>query len=68
MAHGWRSGLTYFVLALVFTCGLSAQEIPAQDHGSDALAQMFARLRTTARLLHTTAHPDDDDGSMLAYE
>jgi LmbE family N-acetylglucosaminyl deacetylase len=46
----------------------AAQEIPSQDRGSDALVQMFARLRTTARLLHTTAHPDDDDGSMLVYE
>ncbi|MGI9103525.1 MAG: PIG-L family deacetylase [Terriglobales bacterium] len=55
-------------VAVLAGVSLHAQEIPAQDCGSMALAQMFQRLRTTARLLHTTAHPDDDDGSMLAYE
>jgi LmbE family N-acetylglucosaminyl deacetylase len=29
---------------------------------------MFRKLRTTARLVHTTAHPDDEDGGMLALE
>jgi LmbE family N-acetylglucosaminyl deacetylase len=69
MVQGLRSSLARLVLLLPIACGLAAaQEIPAQDRGSDALAQLFARLRSTARLLHTTAHPDDDDGSMLAYE
>ena len=69
MAHGLRSSLISLVLFLSLACGLAAaQEIPPPDRGSDALAQMFARLRSTARLLHTTAHPDDDDGSMLVYE
>lgn len=64
-----RSSLISLVLLFSLACGLAAtQEIPPQDRGSDALAQMFARLRSTARLLHTTAHPDDDDGSMLVYE
>jgi LmbE family N-acetylglucosaminyl deacetylase len=69
MAHGLRSSLISFGLLFSLACGLAAaQEIPPPDRGSDALAQMFARLRSTARLLHTTAHPDDDDGSMLVYE
>ena len=69
MAHGLRTSLISLVLFLSLACGLAAaQEIPPPDRGSDALAQMFARLRSTARLLHTTAHPDDDDGSMLVYE
>ena len=29
---------------------------------------MLLRLRTTARMLHTTAHPDDEDGGMLTLE
>lgn len=29
---------------------------------------MLRRLSTTARLMHTTAHPDDEDGSMLTLE
>jgi LmbE family N-acetylglucosaminyl deacetylase len=56
------------VAVLLLSFCAAAQEIPAQDRGSDALAEMLTRLRTTARLLHTTAHPDDDDGAMLAYE
>ena len=63
------SRLITVVTALACTgAAVRAQEIPAQDRGFSALVQMFPRLRTTARLLHTTAHPDDDDGSMLAYE
>ena len=29
---------------------------------------MFRRLHTTARLMHTVAHPDDEDGGMLTLE
>ena len=29
---------------------------------------MLARLQTTARLMQTTAHPDDEDGGMLTLE
>ena len=69
MAHRLRSRLTTVVIAVVLACGAGiAQEIPAPDRGSNALVEMLSRLRTTARLLHTTAHPDDDDCSMLAYE
>src|ERR1051325_9107704 len=55
------------LIALVLCVPVVAQDIPAHDLGASALAQMFPRLRTMARLLHTTAHPDDDDGSMLVY-
>jgi LmbE family N-acetylglucosaminyl deacetylase len=56
------------MIAVALLCNAAlAQDVPTQDFGATALAQMFPRLRTTARLLHTTAHPDDDDGSMLVY-
>ena len=58
--------LAAFALVL-FTAAAVAQELPPQDFGTSGLAEMFPRLRTTARLLHTTAHPDDDDGAMLVY-
>src|ERR1035437_1182005 len=32
----------------------------APDRGSAALKLELLRLRTTARMLHTTAHPDDE--------
>jgi LmbE family N-acetylglucosaminyl deacetylase len=38
----------------------------AQDAGAVALWQKLRKLQTTASLLHTTAHPDDEQGGMLA--
>jgi LmbE family N-acetylglucosaminyl deacetylase len=40
----------------------------AVDTGSSGLKQMLRRLHTTARLMHTVAHPDDEDGGMLTLE
>jgi len=39
---------------------------PIEDSGLSGLVQALRKLRTTARLLHVTAHPDDEDGAMLA--
>jgi LmbE family N-acetylglucosaminyl deacetylase len=45
----------------------AAQAIPF-DLGSAALWQSLQKLHTRASLLMVTAHPDDEDGSMLTYE
>jgi len=42
-------------------------ELP-QDQGSVGLRLMLRRLGTTARLMQTVAHPDDEDGGMLTLE
>ena len=39
-----------------------------QDTGALGLKQMLLRLQTTAHLMQTTAHPDDEDGGMLTLE
>ncbi len=39
-----------------------------QDTGYAAFWQDLAKLRTTARLMHVAAHPDDEDGGMLTLE
>ena len=39
-----------------------------QDQGAAGLKGMLLRLETTARLMHTTAHPDDEDGGMMTLE
>lgn len=39
-----------------------------QDSGSAGLQLMLRRLGTAARLMHTTAHPDDEDGGMMTLE
>ena len=51
-------------------CPSAGAEKPVlpQDQGYVALQQELQRLRTTARLMHTTAHPDDEDGGMLTLE
>jgi LmbE family N-acetylglucosaminyl deacetylase len=42
-------------------------EIPI-NKGSAALWQSLKKLHTRASLIMVTAHPDDEDGGMLAYE
>jgi LmbE family N-acetylglucosaminyl deacetylase len=40
----------------------------AVNRGSPALWQSLKKLHTRASLIMITAHPDDEDGGMLAYE
>lgn len=73
----WRGVLFLPLLALVFAVTVPGQTagqktnpldpLP-QDSGVAGLHQMLLRLSTTARLMHTTAHPDDEDGGMLTLE
>jgi LmbE family N-acetylglucosaminyl deacetylase len=46
----------------------TAPDLLPQDSGAAGLRQMLVRLKTTARLMQTTAHPDDEDGGMLTLE
>ena len=38
----------------------------SQDAGADGLWQALLKLQTTASVMHTTAHPDDEHGGALA--
>ena len=38
------------------------------DEGITGLKLVIRQLHTTARLMHTVAHPDDEDGGMLTFE
>src|SRR5215470_649351 len=40
---------------------------PAEDRGTAALGQSIKRLGIVASVLHTGAHPDDEDSALLAY-
>ena len=40
----------------------------AADRGAPGLEQMLRKLATRASLLMIVAHPDDEDGGLLAYE
>jgi LmbE family N-acetylglucosaminyl deacetylase len=46
---------------------IAARPLPI-DRGSAALEQSLRKLRTRASLAMVVAHPDDEDGGMLAYE
>ena len=49
-----------------FSSRAQVQE-PAENKGAAAAHRALLRLRTTATALHVTAHPDDEDGAMLAW-
>ncbi len=64
-------------LLLGLTCGVLSAQVPspwvdtqplAIDTGATGLKLVLRRLHTTARLMHTAAHPDDEDGGMLTFE
>jgi LmbE family N-acetylglucosaminyl deacetylase len=40
---------------------------PAENKGAAAVWRALLRLRSTARVLHTTAHPDDEDAALLTW-
>ena len=63
----WRSGVVAAILLSVaaVTSGGRAQ-MPAQDAGAAGAWQKLLKLRTTASVMHTTAHPDDEHGGVLA--
>ena len=47
----------------------SADALPVEvDRGAAGLSRWLRALQTRASLLMVTAHPDDEDGGMLAYE
>ena len=67
-----RAGAWVLILSLVWTClaGVATraqvQEVK-ENQGAAAAWQALLRLHTTATVLHTTAHPDDEDGALLAW-
>ena len=56
------------LLATAQSPKVSPVETLPQDSGATGLKQMLIRLGTTARLMQTVAHPDDEDGGMLTFE
>src|SRR5881394_3774577 len=53
-------GLSAFVLVS------DAQVRPVYDLGAAGLTQVLQRLQTDASVLHTGAHPDDEDSAFIA--
>lgn len=69
--HKFIRFLSIFLLSIALSAAAQqaalrpASEPLPQDTGAVGLRQMLIRLHTTARLMHTTAHPDDEDGGLL---
>lgn len=63
------SGFAFVVMALWgCLCSLSTAQVSAiYDQGNNALIRQLERLQTTASVLHTGAHPDDEDSALVAY-
>src|SRR5215472_18259662 len=53
-------------IALALIASLHAYDPLPQDRGAAGAWQKIQKLRTIASLMHTTAHPDDEHGGMLA--
>jgi LmbE family N-acetylglucosaminyl deacetylase len=66
MTDSRRRSLTISLAATCFVSQLLSQELP-QDRGAAGAWQKLLKLTTTASLMHTTAHPDDEQGGMLAF-
>jgi LmbE family N-acetylglucosaminyl deacetylase len=63
----WRS----IVLCVALAClaagpARGRAQMPPQDMGAAGAWQKLLKLRTTASAMHTTAHPDDEHGGVLA--
>ncbi|MEK6408270.1 MAG: PIG-L family deacetylase [Acidobacteriota bacterium] len=63
--------LVFFVVAVScwspFGSRSRADTRPAEDRGAMALGQAIKRLGVVGSVLHTGAHPDDEDSGLLAY-
>jgi LmbE family N-acetylglucosaminyl deacetylase len=68
---GLLSSALFFFLLTIPTLA-QAPENPMlplpPDTGATGLKQMLRRLQTTARMIQTVAHPDDEDGGALTLE
>ncbi len=57
---------TSFLALMLVSLSVSAAEIP-EDRGLSGLKQALDRLDVLSSVLHTGAHPDDENSSMLAW-
>src|SRR5919109_4582418 len=55
-----------FALVIGAVAALTASEPLPQDRGASGTWQKLLKLRTIASVMHTTAHPDDEHGGLLA--
>src|SRR5215510_365017 len=59
--------LTCILFSFVQMLQSDTRPLP-EDLGAVHLYQLLTKLHTTARIMHTVAHPDDEDGGMMTLE
>ena len=64
-----RAFLVLLIVAIVLTLPKSAFPVAeiAEDRGAMGLSQALKRLDVIASVLHTGAHPDDENSALLAW-
>jgi LmbE family N-acetylglucosaminyl deacetylase len=58
--------VSFALIAPTHSTRIHADTLPAEEKGAMALGQAIKRLGTIASVLHTGAHPDDEDSGFLA--
>ncbi|HLJ91359.1 MAG TPA: NEW3 domain-containing protein [Candidatus Angelobacter sp.] len=67
LKFGWVLACVCALFCLTQISQSDTRTLP-EDRGSVRLYQLLLKLKTTARIMHTTAHPDDEDGGMMTLE
>jgi LmbE family N-acetylglucosaminyl deacetylase len=65
--NGMRATSKILLLLVMGAGQAGAQVRPIYDGGTSALLRQLQRLQTTASVLHTGAHPDDEDSALVAW-
>src|SRR5262245_49646464 len=55
------------IICLLSFLALAQVQNVKENEGAAGAWRELLRLRTTASVLHTTAHPDDEDGALLVW-
>jgi len=66
MRHSMFRPIVAGAAVLACASALGAVDLLPQDRGATGTWQKLLKLRTIASVMHTTAHPDDEHGGLLA--
>ncbi|MCH8295675.1 PIG-L family deacetylase [Candidatus Poribacteria bacterium] len=64
---GWFILFLSVMWAISVQSGIAQVQPLVEDQNAAGVWQALLRLQTTATVLHTTAHPDDEDGALLTW-
>src|SRR5499426_633156 len=59
--------ICFAIVSFPSTSSRAQVQEPAENRGAADAWRALLRLRSTATVLHITAHPDDEDGALLTW-